>query len=169
MAERSFEAWKSWKDAQLKYDYYIVGLVAALFAYVGGNYVPQKIAFSQNTFELISILFLALSLIVGIRRLEVDLVFQTITLKHLEAKEMRRAANKVAAFGGSHNLDAGEIMTISEAQQRAMQMESAIEILNNGLSDVSNRATWLFKIRNWALILAFLILAVSKIIGAYSI
>jgi len=169
VADRSLEAWKSWKDAQLKYDYYIVGLVAALFAYVGSNYVPQKIAFSQNTFELVSILFLALSLIVGIRRLEIDLVLQTITLKQCEAKEMRNAANKISAFGGSHNLDTGGFITVTDAEQRAKKMESAIEVLNNGFSEVSNRATWLFKIRNWALTLGFITLAASKIIGVYSI
>lgn len=169
MADRSLEAWKSWKGAQLKYDYYIVGLVAALFAYVGSNYSPQKIAFSQNTFELVSILFLALSLIVGIRRLEIDLVLQTITLKQCEAKEMRNAANQVVALGGSNNLDTGGFITVADAKQRAEKMESAIKVLNAGFSSTSNHAMWLFKIRNWALTLGFITFAASKVVGVYDI
>jgi hypothetical protein len=38
MPNRSFEAWKSWKQAQQKFDYYIVALGSALFAYLGASF-----------------------------------------------------------------------------------------------------------------------------------
>lgn len=169
MANRSLEAWKSWKDAQLKYDYYIVGLVAALFAYVGSNYVPQKIALSQNTLELVSILLLALSLIIGIKRLEIDLSLQTITLKKCEAEEMKNVANTILAAGGSRDFDTGGFITVTEANERAEEMESAIHSLNKNFSAISNRAVWYFRIRNWLLTLGFIALAGSKVLGAYGI
>ncbi|KUM52786.1 hypothetical protein [Rheinheimera sp. EpRS3] len=169
MAERSLEAWKSWKDAQLKYDYYIVGLVAALFAYVGSGYTPEKLAFSQNTFELLSIILLVISLIVGIKRLEIDLSLQTITLKQCEAKEIMNAANKIAAFGGSRNLDTGSVISIEDALERAEQMQSSLSVLDQLFGAESEMAVRLFQIRNWMLTLGFISLAISKVVGVYNV
>lgn len=169
MANRSLEAWKSWKQAQLKYDYYIVGLVAALFAYVGSNYTPQKIAFSQNSLELASILFLAVSLIVGVRRLETDLSIQTITLKQCEAEEMRGAANQIVANGGAHNLDDNGFISVDDAKRRAEQMNSALRVLNRKFSSVSDRSEKLFKSRNWTLMAGFISFAASKVVGVLNL
>jgi FtsZ-binding cell division protein ZapB len=169
MADHSVEAWKSWKDAQLKYDYYMVGLVAALFAYVGSNYIPQKFAFSQNTLELISIIILAISLIVGIKRLEIDLQLQTITLKQCEVRELKKAANTIAANGGSNNLETGGFITVLEANERASQMQSALNTLDEAFRDKAKNAQRFFIARNWALTLGFITLAASKVVGVYSI
>jgi len=169
MVDRSVEAWKSWKDAQLKYDYYIVGLVAALFAYVGSSYIPQKIAFSQNTFELTSIIFLAVSLIVGIKRLEIDLQLQTITLKQCEASDLKKVANTIIAHGGSKNGDTGGEITVSEASEKAELLQSSLKKLNEIFIEKSKVGEWLFKIRNWALSLGFITYAASKIVGVYNI
>ncbi|RUO25508.1 hypothetical protein CWE09_01865 [Aliidiomarina minuta] len=169
MAERSLEAWKSWKDAQLKYDYYIVGLVAALFAYVGSSYVPEEIAFSQNTFELISIICLVVSLIVGIKRLEIDLSLQTITLKQCEAKEMKNVASRIVSLGRSNDQDNGGIITAEDAKIRVENMQSVLSMLDQAFSSESKLAQRLFKARNWALMLGFLTLAFSKVVGVFNI
>jgi|SRR5690606_29803282 len=169
MPNRSLEAWKSWRDAHLKYEYYITGLTAALFAYVGSKYVPQKLAFSQNTLELIAIIFLGVALIIGIRRLEIDVSFQTVMLKDAEAKEMRDEANKIAALGGSKNLDTGGTITVEEAKARAKKMQSSIELINEIFNSKSLYLMWLYKIRSWSLMLGFATLIASKIIGVYKI
>jgi len=53
MAQRSLDVFKQLKEAEQKFDYFILGLTVALFAYIGEKYVPEPLALSSNTLELL--------------------------------------------------------------------------------------------------------------------
>ena len=169
MAQRSFEAYKLWKDAQLKYDYYIIGLIAAIFTYSISKYSPQKIAFSDNSFELLAIMFLFVSLYLGIKRLEIDLAIQSISLKQTEVKELLREARKIQIAGGSHDLDNGGIITSEDAQKKIDECSSIMPRLETEFSQKSKLSSAYFTYRNKFMIAGFSVLVLAKCIGVYSI
>jgi len=169
MAQRSLEAYKLWKSAQLKYDYYIVGLIAAIFTYSVSKYTPQKVAFSENSFELLAIMFLLVSLYLGIKRLEIDLAIQTISLKKAEEEELLVAARKVKISGDSHDLSNGGVITKENSQKT---IDECIGILSAIKGDFSTRAKTseaYFNYRNKFMIGGFTTLILAKCIGVYSI
>jgi hypothetical protein len=169
MAQRSLEAFKLWKDAQLKYDYYIVGLIAAIFTYSISKYTPQKIAFSENSFELLAILSLLISLYYGIKRLEIDLAIQTITLKQSEERELLELSRQIEVKGGSHDLSNGGKIIKENSPQRISECKNNLSEMNKDFSTRAKLSETYFERRNFFMKAGFVILILAKCIGVYSI
>lgn len=169
MAQRSFDAFKLWKDAQLKFDYYMVGLIAAVFTYTASKFIPEEIAFSQNSFELLAVVFLAISFYLGLKRLEIDLVIQTISLKKTENTEMLHVARENVLSGGSHNLDDGTYITVDDAKKRAIECQEIKAKLDRAFKVQAKKSEKLFKFRNRSLAIALFLIVFSKVLGVYSI
>ncbi len=89
MTERSVEAFRIYRESQVRFDYVIFGLAAALFAYLGEKYVPEPISLSQNSFEFAALICLGLSLIGSFARLEKDVQTQRLGFKKLDMSEER--------------------------------------------------------------------------------
>ncbi|WP_435236383.1 hypothetical protein ACR30L_02015 [Psychromonas sp. PT13] len=166
MSDQSLEVWKNWKQAQQKYDYFLIGLAAALFAYVGGNYSPEPFSISQNSFELLALISLFISISSGLFRLENDLSLQATKIEQLNAKNILGTLNKASTFLGKVvNEDTGREMNKSELTEKKEILEVFISKSDKGLRLISNRCMWQFTIRNYSLFLGFLFLVVSKLIG----
>lgn len=166
MAGLSLEAWKSWKQAQQKYDYFMVGLSTALFAYIGAKFAPEPLSFLQNTFEMLSLTFLLISIITGILRLESDLSIQSINLKKIEAQEKLDAVNKILNIPGrSMNSDTGNEITSFEALKRQSELKEFVSRAGKGLDKIGRKSEKLFSVRNLTLFFALLLLIVSKFVS----
>ncbi|MBN46755.1 MULTISPECIES: hypothetical protein [unclassified Methylophaga] len=166
MAKDSLEAWKIWKQAQQKYDYFIVGLTTALLAYLGGSFSPEPFAFSQNTFELISLTFLLASVVTGILKLESDLSVQSTNLRKVEAQEQLDVVNKILNFPSrSIDLDTGMEISLTEAKERQNILQEFISKAGKGLNKVGKKSERLFITRNIFLLLGLLCLIISKFIS----
>jgi len=166
--ERSLEAWKILKQAQQKYDYFIVGLTTALFAYVAGKYSPVEISLSQNTFELLALIALVASIIAGIFKLEKDLFIQTIIVKKAEAQERLDVANKIINLPGDVlNLDTGANISISDAKNQQEILRAFISSASDGFDKAVKENARLFNIRNVCLLLGFILLIASRIVVLY--
>ena len=55
------DAHSSWMAADEKFSYILLGLSAALLAYLGEKYVPEPLSLSQNTIELCALVSLCVA------------------------------------------------------------------------------------------------------------
>ncbi|MFP3480493.1 hypothetical protein SB780_37200, partial [Burkholderia sp. SIMBA_057] len=79
--DRIIESWKSWKNSQIKFDYYVLGIAAALLTYLASDLEIDPEAIYQTWFEAIAALFVLVSLISGLYRLLHDLSLQSINFQ----------------------------------------------------------------------------------------
>jgi hypothetical protein len=68
--ERSDALFKSWRESTEKFDYFMLGVLGALCAYVAQGYKPARIGINSGTAELIALLLLVLAAVLGFRRIE---------------------------------------------------------------------------------------------------
>ncbi|WP_027253985.1 hypothetical protein [Photobacterium halotolerans] len=166
MAGLSLEAWKSWKQAQQKYNYFIVGLSTALFAYLGGKFYPETLSFSQNSFELLSLVFLLISIVTGILIFESDLSFQSTNLRKIEAQEKLDLVNEILNVKGRKiDLDTGNEISSVEALERQKVLQEFVSKAGKGLDKIGKKSEKLFSARNISLILSLVFLIISKSIS----
>lgn len=169
MAEsRSLEVFKGIREAQQKLDYFLLGLASALFAYVGGQYKPMPISFSQNTIELISLALFFISIIAGFKRLDLNISIMKINFQMLDMGEKKGVLNQAQSMPGQVlNTDTGEALGRNEAAYTLQLIEENASKVKTNLDKLSNYSSATFFVRNWALILGFLALGFSKVLGVY--
>jgi hypothetical protein len=165
---RSLEVFKGIREAQQKLDYFLLGLVSALFAYVGGQYKPMPISFSQNTIELISLALFFISIIAGFKRLDLNISIMKLNFQMLDMGEKKGALNQAQSMPGQVlNTDTGEVLGRNEAAYTLQLIEENTSKVKTNLDKLSNYSSATFVVRNWALILGFLALGFSKVLGVY--
>ena len=165
---RSIEVFKGLKEAQQKLDYFMLGLASALFAFVGGKYEPMPISFSQNSIELLSLALFFISILAGFKRLDINIALMQLNFRKLDINEKKRAIVQALSMNGKVlNTDTGESLNKNNAAQILDMIEDNIPKTETNLKKYSNYYTWSFDIRNWALILGFIALGFSKVLGVY--
>lgn len=166
MSDHDLEVWKNWKQAQQKYDYFVIGLSAALFAYIGGKYSPEALSISQNSFELLALLSFFLSIASGIFRIENDLSIQATKIKQLNAQKKLKIVNQLVSTPGQiMNIDEGKEMSQEELLHKQDILRKFISSSDNDLEFFDNRCTRQFLVRNFSLLFGFLFLIISKFIS----
>jgi hypothetical protein len=170
MPDRSFEAWKSWKQAQQKYDYYIVALGSALFAYLGASFkVEQSVNWSYYL-ELLSLTSIIISILFGILRIQSDVSIQSVDYRKAYANEHLDLANKVVTFNGrAIDGDTGNIIPIEDALQRQIKLREFIGSADKTLKTLGNSSERFFNVRNVALLLGFFLLLISKAVLVWNL
>jgi hypothetical protein len=165
---RSIEIFKGLRDAQQKLDYFLLGLASALFAYIGGQYQPMPITFSQNTAELISLSFLFASIIAGFKRLDLNISLMKLNFNKLDTSEKKGALTQALSMRGTVlNSDTGKCFDRIEAKYILSLIDEHEPKLIANIEKYINYSGVAFSIRNWCLILGFVFLAISKFIGVY--
>lgn len=168
MSNISLEAWKSVKQIQQKYDYFILGLSSALFAYLGAKFEPEAFSFSQNSFEIFALVFFANSILFGIMRLESDIAVQSNDLRQAQAQEKLDVVNKILASPYRNiNLDTGNETSKAEALKSKQILSEFIYSINEHGKELANNYTFKFKVRNYSLYFGFILLIFSKFIGIF--
>ncbi|MCL1041962.1 hypothetical protein L2712_09960 [Shewanella marisflavi] len=163
MPDRSFEAWKSWKQAQQKFDYYIVALGSALFAYLGASFKVEHSLNWAYCLELLSLTSITVSILFGILRIQSDLSIQSIDYRKTYANEHLDIANKVITSNGRAIDGAtGNFIPTEDAKKRQIDLTKFIESADNSLKTLGSSSERFFNIRNIALFLGFLLLLSSK-------
>lgn len=169
MENRSFEAWKKWKEAQQKYDYYIVALSSALFAYIGSNFSIESTSNTQGIFELLSLVSIFSSIAYGLLRLETDLSIQSTDFRKAYAQEHLEVANKILHIPlNALDGDTGKTISIEEAKERQENLNKFLVKSNETLNFLNKQSERFFVIRNIGLFFGFTLLLASKILGLYS-
>jgi len=170
MSDQSLEVWKNLKQSQLKYEYFIIGLASTLFAYLGASYKPEALSVSQNSFELLSLIALFLTVATGLFRLENDLSAQATKLEQLNAKSRLDVLNKVSMCSGRViNVDAGEEFNKEDVVKKQQILKEFIANANEGLKILNNRTIWYSRVRTFSLFFGFFFLVISKFISLFNI
>ncbi len=71
MDDRSLKVYEFYKDYSQKYEYFITGLIGAVFSYNVQNISPQKLGFNPNTGQILSLVFFFMAIILSLKRLKI--------------------------------------------------------------------------------------------------
>ena len=165
---RSIEIFKGIKDAEQKLDYFFLSLSCALFAYIGAQYKPMPLSFSQNTFELISITLFFISIIAGFKRLDFNITIMRLNFQKLDMGERKGAITQALITPGSVlNIEKGEVLDRNEAEYTLQVIEENEPKVKAKLSTYFDYSSASFLVRNVTLMLGFVVLGGSKFIGVY--
>lgn len=164
MSERSIELAKQSIAGKSKYDYFIVGIAAATFAYFAKDFIPSPpLGFNQNSLVLSSLMLLILSIISGLKKIENHNQFLEKNGKYLDYSEYLAAYKKSAIEGTTAiNSESGEILTSEESAIKADVLESLLPKLRAKLESQETRIGLYHSFRDYSLFLGYFFLGLSK-------
>jgi hypothetical protein len=169
MSERkSLPLYQSYQESGEKFDYFVCGVAAALFAYIGQNYSPKPLGFDLNLLEPLSLLLLASSFFVGLKHLETCVHLRKYNFLNIDAGE--RAGNLTEALakpGLQFNPSTGEMWTIEKIMARREDAIIKSQVIEQKMDKEVRKANRLNKVRDWILMLGFLVVLLSKITEPY--
>jgi hypothetical protein len=166
--ERSDGVHQRWRESTEKFDYFILGVLGALCAYISQSYKPEKLGVNPGTAELLALLVLVLAAIVGFRRIEATNLATLLNHQILHANERRGVLTSVIHNGPGFNSHTGETYTPEYARQEIQNMGKKIDQLNPQLRIVQQQAQRHYKLRNALMLLGFLALLAAKLFSAYA-
>lgn len=156
-----------WRDSTEKFDYFMLGVLGALCAYISQNYKPDKLGINPGTVELLSLLILVLAAVVGFRRIETTNLATLINQQILHANERRGVLVSVINNGPGLNSQTGQTYTPDYAQQEIPKINQKIERLNLQFGKIQRSVIIYYHARNYLMLGGFLILLSAKVYSAY--
>ncbi len=166
--DRSDKVYEYWRDAFLRFDYFVTGGTAALAAYVGQGLKPNRLGLNAGSLELLALLILVGSIAVGLKRIEEGVELFKKMHQRVYHEESRGALVSAALEGGiSVNKSTGDTLKPPEALYLADLHKQRGEELEGELSDIANASLRYYKLRNRLLLFGFLFLIVARILPAY--
>ncbi|MEF1187568.1 hypothetical protein, partial [Vibrio sinaloensis] len=128
MSERSVELAKQSISGASKYDYFIVGIAAATFAYFAKDFSAENsFGLNENSLVILALLLQAASIVSGLKKIERYNEFLQRNGKYLDYSEHLAGYKKVAIEGISGiNKENGEILTPEESAIKAASLEKLL-------------------------------------------
>lgn len=167
--ERSDFAWQVSTEAAQKFDYFMVGLAAALAGYLGQQLELSPVGLNASTLELLAVLLFGCSMVAGVWRLESTVTAISGNHLRLHGSEATGALVKAARQGGTLlNEETGEIYSASQALARARAYKQAGDALDERTERFRSRAHRAYRWRNWFLYAGMLSLVASRLWEAYA-
>ena len=169
MTERSVLAYQTWANAQEKFDYFILGVIGALCAYLSQNISPAPLTFNAGTLEIISLVVFIASAIVAFLRLEAAITLYS--LGHQRLSLLEKKGQLVGNFeGGSMiNKQTGQVFTAKKVTIEVTAINKALPELDKAIESLKQKTVALYNARNYLLLTGFLILVGAKLWAAYEI
>lgn len=167
--DRSDKLYASWRESTEKFDYFILGIICAMCAFISQTYKPATLGVNAGTLELIALLVLVLAAVAGFRRIELTLLATMINHRELHANEAR--GGMVAKMGEQKNLineATGHIYTPDAAAKRVAELTQAIEQLKVEKAPIKEAAFRSYKHRNGLMLIGFLMLLTARVWSAYA-
>lgn len=167
VTERSDVVYGYWREAAEKFDYFVVGLTGALVAYLGQNLKPVRIGVNPESFELLALACLLLSVVIGFKRLETNIVLFKALHMRLYAEESRGSVTEVGLKGMGINRSTGDVYTQRQLLEMATMHEGRANALRQMLDDLIAESGQYYKWRNRLLLNGFVILVFARLLPAY--
>ena len=165
--ERSDKVFDNWRQATEKFDYFVLGVTGALCAYISQAYKPTKLGFNPDTLELLALILLVCSAIVGFRRIERSIEVTLLNHRLLRANEERGVLVSKAQSGPLVNESTGDILSPQMVQQHIQEISAAMPKLRNQVDLASAAASRAYHTRNWLILVGFGVLMFAKVWSAY--
>lgn len=167
MSERSLKAYDAWRDEAQRFDYFILGLIGALAAYVAQNLKPQRLGWSPFTLELVGLFLLVAAAFFGFRRIEHNVALLRQTHARLEWED--NLASIVENYrGNAVRTNLGEVLSPDDIERRAQDLRASITKIGKLQEATATASGKNYQRRNWCLLAGFLILIVARILQVYS-
>ncbi len=165
--KRSDGLYESWRSSTEKFDYFVLGVLGALCAYISQNYRPERIGINPGTLELIALLVLVLGVFFGFRRVEAT--NQSLHINHnlLHSYERRGNLSEVLEKGMGINRETGEIYTPEFAKSEISTLNVKIQKIEPMLKGSQSKAKRYYKLRNHSMFIGFILLLLAKLYSAY--
>jgi hypothetical protein len=122
MTDRSLLAWERWRDNAEKFDYHMLGVAAALVAYIGQHLTPVRVGLNPASFELLSCLTLTASAVMGILRLRATTSFSLAETVAHDAQEKAGSLKTILLTprpGPLVDTDSGTVYSREQARELA--------------------------------------------------
>ena len=165
---RSDGVHEKWRESTEKFDYFILGVVGALCAYISQTFKPERIGLNPGTLELLALLVLVLAAVFGFRRVEQVNLATLVNYKILQANERRGVLVSVIQKGTGVNTETGAIYTPEYAAQQIPGITEQLKQLQPKLASAQQRAQLHYKLRNGLILVGFLMLLAAKLCSAYA-
>jgi hypothetical protein len=167
--ERSDKVHSNWRESTEKFDYFILGIIAALCAFIGQGYKAAKLGINPNSLELIALLILVLAAIAGFRRIEQTLFVNLINYRVLQANEARGGMVAKLPEGRTIlNEATGQTYTPNQAMQRISKLTESIQSFEPQMDMAKKAALRQYNLRNYLTLIGFLMLLGSRVWAAYA-
>jgi hypothetical protein len=164
MSDRSVELAKQSINGESKYNYFIVGIAAATFAYFGKDFIPNPpLGWNQSSVLLSGLVLLILSIVAGLKKIEEHNTLLRKNGKYLDFYEQFAAYKQNSIDGNaSINLESGEVLTPDESTKNAKQLESLLPEFKSELDRRSTKISIYNNTRDYALFGGYILLGFSK-------
>lgn len=166
---RSDSLYGKWRESTEKFDYFVLGVLGALCAYISQTYKAERIGINPGTLELLALIVLVLGAVLGFRRIEAINQVTLINHKILHSYERRGVLVSVIQKGAATNMQTGETYTPEYAKREIKKLNQLLMQLNSQIEPVKNRAQQNYKWRNALILIGFLMLLAAKVFSAYAV
>lgn len=162
---RSDKLFEVGREAGEKYDYFLVGLSAALTAYLAGSFAPTiETWLSPGALEAAALLFLILSVATGIKRLETSNHALRANYAVLAANEKLGKMTEILTKGGEHlNMETGDLLNEKDASELIPEYRRGRKKAHEVLSQKADAAARWGVARDTFLVLGFAALFGSRL------
>ena len=169
MTERSVLAYDAWKNSQEKFDYFILGVIGALCAYLSQSIDIGPLGVNSSTLQLVALLTILLAGVAGFLRLEsaVELFGLSHHRLHLNEKKGQLVSN----FKGGPVLNSktGQVLQPHEVVVEVKAIDQVLPDLEIKMKRVQSKTVTYYRARNVLLLIGFLMVIGAKIWAAYEI
>lgn len=166
--DRSDKAYDYWRDASLRFDYFVTGLTGALTAYVGQTIKPHRIGLNPESLELLALLLLVGSVVAGLKHIESGVEAFRAMHSRLYHYELRGALVEAATKSGVlFNRATGDMVDQRAAAYEAQLHGEAAQKVESNLEKIGKASVRYYKLRNRLLFVGFLLLVAGRILPAY--
>jgi hypothetical protein len=167
MTQRSDAAYSFWRESSERFDYFVTGLTGALVAYVGQTIQAHRIGTSPESVELLALVVLVASVMLGFKRIETNVEIFKLMHKRLYNEESR--GNLLSTFQGKPviNKSTGDVMGPAEVLQQAQEHQLHVEAIEEVTNKLIKESGQLYAWRNRTLVAGFALLVGSRILPAY--
>ena len=166
---RSDSVYEKWRESTEKFDYFVLGVLGALCAFISQTYKPDRIGINPGTLELLALLVLVLGAVFGFRRIEATNQTALISHKMLHANERRGVMVSVVQNGPGTNMQTGETYTPEFAQGEIENLTQQLNQLKPQVESAKKRAHNAYRLRNMLTFWGFLMLLAAKVFSAYAV
>ncbi|WP_428825194.1 hypothetical protein ACLIKD_11675 [Azonexus sp. IMCC34842] len=164
---RSDGVYEKWRESTEKFDYFILGVLGALCAYISQTYKAERLGLNPGTLDLLALLVLVLAAVFGFRRIEAVNQGTLINHRVLHAYERRGVLASVTQNGSGINTQTGETYTPEYAASQIPLLSKQIEQLKPQLQAAQKRTLIHYQLRNGCTLVGFLMLLSAKLYSAY--
>ena len=146
-----------------KFDYFLLGISIALFAYLGKDFTPTKIGLNESTIELIALTALFISIVFSYMRMKCDLTIKSLNFSILHLGEKRGALTEAMSTAGlKYNAETGDVINPHQAAGEIDVIKEIIGENQQALKLKQDRSVWFSRTRELFLIIGFISILLTK-------